>query len=132
MKKKPTYHEIIDIRYEDASLTVRIVELVDGEPDGGIGIPLVVGADSRRYTIHFKGVTEFRSKAEPCYDTDSERTDISEFLWEDHSSDYVDEACSFGEGAKDPARHFCVYTESVVVEVLSSHEPRIEIVRGRV
>ncbi len=41
---KSTYYDIVDLRYEEASLTVRVVELVDGEPDGYIGIPLVVAA----------------------------------------------------------------------------------------
>lgn len=48
------------------------------------------------------------------------------FIFECLDSEYPSYVCPFGSGAKDPARHFCVFTESVVVEVLSSNEPRIE------
>lgn len=126
MKNKHTSFELVDLKYRDANPTVRVAELVAGEPDGYIGTPLVISAESRRFTVYFDGVTEFRSKGEPCFVAEGNRVDLSDFVFECLASAYVSHVCPFGAGAKDPARHFCVFTESVVVEVLSSNEPRIE------
>jgi len=127
MTQKHTFFDLVDLKYSDANLIVRVAELVDGKPDGHIGIPLVISAQSRYFTVYFDGVTEFRSKAEPCFVEEGNRVDLSEFVSECLGSEYVGHACPFGAGAKDPVRHFCVFTESVVVEVLSSNEPRIEM-----
>ena len=126
MKQKHTFFELVDLRYSDANLTIRVAELVQGEPDGYIGTPLVISAQSRHFTVYFDDVTEFRSAAEPCFVPEGNRVELTDFVFECLGSQYVHHVCPFGAGAKDPARHFCVFTESVVVEVLSSHEPRIE------
>jgi len=127
MERKSAYFDLVDIAYGDASLIVRVVELIKGEPDGMIGTPLLVGAKSRRYIVNFNGVTEFRSRAEPCFAWDGQAKDKSDFLCECVGSDYVRQICPFGEGAKEPTRHFVVFTETVVLEVLSSNEPTVEL-----
>ena len=126
MKQKHTFFKLIDLSYSDANLTIRVAELVKGKPDGYIGTPLVISAQSRQFTVYFNGVTEFRSRAEPCFVAEGNQVDLSDFVFECLGSEYVSHVCPFGAGAKDPARHFCVFTEDVVVEVLSSNEPRIE------
>ena len=124
--KKYTFFELVDLSYSDARLTVRVAKLVKGKPDGYIGTPLVIGPQSRHFIVYFDGVTEFRSKAEPCFVAEGDQVDLSDFVFECLGSEYVRQVCPFGSGAKEPARHFCVFTESVVVEVLTSNEPRIE------
>ena len=125
MTKSHRFFDLLDIEYRDAILTIRVAELLEGEPDGYIGTPLVVKPSSEAFAICFKDVTEFRSRAEPCYTPDGKQRDITPFLCECLDSDYVRQVCPFGGGAKEPARHFAVYTESVVLEVLTSTEPQV-------
>jgi hypothetical protein len=126
MNKKRMYFELLDISYCKAQLKVRVANLVSGQPDGYIGTPLVIGNESRVFTIIFDGVSEFRSSAEPCFVAEGNQNDITDFLFECIGSQYSEHVCPFGVGAREPARHFCVFTESVVVEVLSKNEPKIE------
>lgn len=120
------YFELIDLSYSGAELKLRIATLVTGKPDGYVGTPLVVGDESKEFTVKFHGVAEFRSTAEPCFVAEGTQKDITDFLFECVGSPYLEKACPFGVGASGPARHFCVFTESVVVEVLSKNEPSIE------
>ncbi len=127
MNRKRTFFQLVNLAYANGNLTVRVAELVEGTPDGYIGTPLVVGASSQQFAVHFEQVSEFRSKAEPCFVVEGKHRDVTGFLFECVDSNYIGQVCPFGVGAKEPARHFGVFTESVVIEVLSSHEPRIEV-----
>jgi len=120
------YFELIKIFYEPGQLTIEVAELVKGQPDEYIGIPLVIDARSRRWTLYFESVAEFRSRAEPCFAAEGTQHDLTEFLFECVNSDYINQVCPCGVGASEPARHFGVYTESVVLEILASQEPKIE------
>jgi len=126
MNQHRSYFDLVDIKFSHACLTVCVAELVEGAPDGYVGTPIVIGAQSRKFTVIFEGVTEFRSKAEPCFVAEGTQRDITSFVFECLGSEYLSHICPFGAGAKEPAKHFVVFTESVVVEVLSSNEPRIE------
>ena len=119
------YFQLLELSYHDAQLVVRLATLVEGQPDGYVGTPLVVGSNSKIFTVKFDGVAEFRSTAEPCFSIEGSRKDITEFLFECIGSQYVEKVCPFGVGAMSPARHFCVFTESVVIEVLTENEPEI-------
>jgi hypothetical protein len=125
-KKNTMYFELIELTYHSAQLVVRVANLVEGAPDGYIGTPLVIGSESKRYTVTFDGVADFRSTAEPCFSIEGSRKDITEFLFECIGSQYVEKICPFGVGATSAARHFCVFTESVVIEVLAENEPQIQ------
>lgn len=120
------YFELLELSYRNAQLVVRVASLVEGVQDGYIGTPLVVGNDSKTYTVSFDDVAEFRSTAEPCFSLDGSRKDITNFLFECIDSKYVKKICPFGVGATSSARHFCVFTESVVIEVLAENEPQIQ------
>lgn len=120
------YFDLIKVLYEPGELTIEVAELVKGEPDGYIGIPLVVNATSRRWTIYFEHVAEFRSRAEPCFAAEGAQHDLTDFLFECVNSEYINQLCPCGVGAREPARHFGIYTESVVLEILASQEPKIE------
>lgn len=126
MNKKRVYFELLDISYSKAQLKIRVASLVEGLPDGLIGTPLIIANASKKFTVLFNGVSEFRSTAEPCFVAEGTQKDITDFLFECHGSQYREHVCPFGVGAREPARHFCVFTESVVVEVLSENEPTVE------
>ena len=120
------YYELEELKYRDDTLSVTIVTLMRGEPDGAIGIPLVVGDQSNWYKIEFQGVTDFRSQAEPCFNYHGEERQLSDYLFECFKTEYLESACPFGAGAGlDPPRHYYVFTESVVINVLSMSEPII-------
>jgi hypothetical protein len=122
------FFQLIELSYQPARLIVRVAELVEGEPDGYIGTPLVVSATSKMHSILFEKVADFRSRAEPCFSFDGEHRDITGFAFECLDSSYIKESCPFGIGATRNVRHFGIFTESVVIEVLSSSHPRIEVI----
>lgn len=126
MSKKHRFFDLVDIAYSDATLVVRVTELLEGKPDGYVGTPLVVTPQSGTFRIKFDSVAEFRTNAEQCFSSEGIRRDIASFVFECLNSTYATKACPLGLGAKDGARHFVVFTESVVVEALSPYEPTIE------
>lgn len=115
--------DLVELVFRDDTLLVTLGELIRGKPDGYIGSPLLMGQSSERIELSFEDVSEFRSVAEPCYKIDGARTDISEYLCECVESNYAKQSCTFGGGPGEHARHFCVLTESVIVEVLCSAPP---------
>jgi len=116
--------DLVDLRFQDAELTVRVVTLVEGPPDGFLGTPMVVGERSEFFTVVFPEVAEFRSTAEPCFVARGERTDLAEFLFECTGTDYPDRACPLGIApSATRKRHYCLATESIVLEVLSAVPP---------
>ncbi len=125
MQTKLIFYVLFDLNYSNANLIVRIIELVEGEPDANHGIPLIISPISRKYSIHFEQVSEFRSKSEPCFVGEGKHVDMTDFLREYTDSEYVKQICPFGIGAKEVARHFCIFTTSVVLEVLSEKAPQI-------
>lgn len=120
------FWDLENVTYCHATLTVRIAEMRQGEPDGCVGLPLLVTDESERITLHFDNVTEFRSCAEPCYRYEKDVTRLTAYLDERTGSQFLQTTCPYGGGAKDPARHFCVLTERIVIEVLANALPRIE------
>lgn len=82
------YFDLIDLKYCEAILSVRIAELVLGEPDGCNGTPLVINETSKKFTVVFKDVSDFRSQAEPCFSCDGDPEKITDFLYECKKSKY--------------------------------------------
>ena len=119
------FFQLLGVTYAPDTLEIQLALLVEGQPDGHIGTPLVVGDHSVRYTISFKGVSEFRATAEPCYVKPESVVDMSAFLFECLASEYAGRSCPFGVGPRTSARHFCVFSEDSVIEVLSSVAPTI-------
>ncbi|KXB32424.1 hypothetical protein AT959_01680 [Dechloromonas denitrificans] len=120
------YFDLIDIAYNKATLVVRVIELLEGNPDGYVGRPLTITEQSQTFRIEFDRVTEFRTNAEQCFTPEGTTRNITPFVFECVGSKYASQACPLGAGAGEAARHFVVFTESVVVEVLSLNEPTIE------
>lgn len=121
-----TFWDLESVTYLHPTLTVHIAKMHQGEPDGYVGLPLLVTDESEHITLHFDNVTEFRSCAEPCFQHEGDVTRLTPYLHECTSSEFSQTACPFGRGAKNPARHFFVFTERVVIEVLANAQPRIE------
>lgn len=119
------YFELLDMTYQAAQLVIRVANLVEGQPDGLIGLPLIISDESEIYKIEFSNIAEFRSTSEPCFSEEGEEKEITNFLSESIGSEYAKTVCVCGVGAREPARHFFVYTESVVIEVLANEEPVI-------
>ena len=123
--------DLVDVTYRDQTLVVTVAELLRGEPDGWIGTPLSVQPSSERFELTFNWVTEFRSTAEPCYTTDGTDLVISEYLSECVESDYARQSCPFGGTPSGGARHFCVLTEFVIIEVLCLDSPTVRRLQAR-
>ena len=125
---------------DSGSLRARHVSLCDADgqhrrdarrcPDGGIGLPLAVTDESEHVALHFDDVNEFRSRAEHCYRQEGDAAQLTPYLVECTNSKFLETVCAAGRGAKAPARHFCVLTERVVVEVLANAAQRVEALAG--
>ncbi len=126
MTKHYKFFDLVDVIYSNAVLTVRIAELVEGAPDGYIGTPLVIDSQSKQFKVSFDSVAEFRSSAEPCFSPEGIRRNMTDFLFECFESEYLSHTCPFGVVANENVRHFVVFTESVVLEVLCPNDPKIE------
>lgn len=124
------FWDLVSMMYCNATLTIRIAEMRESAPDHLIGRPLQVTEGSEQLALHFDNVTEFRSCAEPCFQYDGKPRNLASYLFECTGSEFLKTVCPFGIGAKEPARHFCVLTEGVVIEVLTNEEPRIELLAG--
>jgi hypothetical protein len=49
-----------------------VAELVEGEPDGYIGLPLVIDERSKMFEVVLSNVVEFKSVSEPFFVLDGE------------------------------------------------------------
>ncbi len=120
------YFQLLELTYKPEYLKISIAQLIEGEPDGYIGRPLTVSPKSKRYTIVFNGVGNFRSIPEPCWRYEGKENKITGFLSECFESEYSQNLCPCGTGSGSK-RHFYVFTESVVIEVIAEYEPEIMV-----
>jgi hypothetical protein len=59
------YYDVVEILWKDVNVTMTVAELVEGEPDGGIGLPLVIDERSKMFEVVLSNVVEFKSVSEP-------------------------------------------------------------------
>ena len=126
------YYDIIEILYKGGKLrggtvTLKVAELVTGEPDGAIGLPLVIDDRSKIFEVTIFNVVEFKSVSEPFFHLDGERREINDFVWEAIGSEYKKTVGFYGGATEETTRHFIVFTETLVFEALSNTEPVINL-----
>jgi hypothetical protein len=68
-----TYNHLQSITFVDCNWTFETApELVKGEPDGYIGLPLVIDERSKMFEVVLSNVVEFKSVSEPGFFLDGE------------------------------------------------------------
>lgn len=125
------FHLIEDIRFFEDVLSILVVDLNQGEPDGFVGLPLEVTSDSYRHLIKFDAIAGFQSVPEPLNGLTESAIKLDDFLYLDPESSYMSElkkdGATFIYGAnipKDPKLdHYVIYGENTVVHVLSAAYP---------
>ena len=124
------FTDIVEIIWREDTVKLIVAELVEGEPDGRVGFPLVIDERSKIFEVILSGVVEFKSVSEPCFHLDGEKKKINDFVFEAIDSEYRKTACPFILRTTNPysRRHFVIYTETLVFEVLSDTEPIIRII----
>jgi hypothetical protein len=129
-----SYHIVEDLAFREANLSLLVVELLQGEPDGFIGLPLVKRPESRRYRMEFSCVGHFKVGPEPFANISSNAIKQTDFLYREPESQYLrdlgDSVSIFPISRPWPenpvVRHYVVYAENFVVEVLAAVEPSIQ------
>jgi len=130
----PSHHIVEELAFREAKLSLLVVELLQGEPDGLIGLPLVKRAESRRYTVEFSCVGHFKVGPEPFANISSNAIKEADFLYREPESQYLqdlrDSVSTFPMTRPWPAnpvvRHYIVYAENFVLEVLAAVEPSVQ------
>jgi hypothetical protein len=130
----PSYHIVDDLAFRERKLSLLVVELLQGEPDGLIGLPLVKRPESRRYRVEFTCVGHFKVGPEPFANISSNAIKQTDFLYREPESQYLrglgDSVSTFPMSRPWPEnqviRHYVVYAENFVLEVLAAVEPSIQ------
>jgi hypothetical protein len=130
----PSYYVVNDLAYREGKLSLLVVELLQGEPDGVIGLPLVKRPESRRYRVEFSCVGHFKVGPEPFANISSNAIQQTEFLYREPESQYLRDlggsVSIFPMSRPWPAnpviRHYVVYAENFVLEVLAAVEPSVQ------
>jgi len=127
------FHVINEIKFLPSALTIRLTSLHEGEPDGAIGLPLMVTKESSQYLVKFEHVGRFRVINEAFNEFKEPYEEITNFVYRMIDSHYLQE---YGETAKTFAfdvphdakiNHYVVYSEYYVVDILSASPPSVEI-----
>jgi hypothetical protein len=121
------YTEIIEIIWKNENMTLKVAELVEGEPNGYIGLPLVINEKSKIFEVTLSNVFEFKSVTEPFFCPDGEERKINDFVWEAIGSEYIKTAGFYGP-TPETARHFIIFSERIVFEALCETEPVIRVI----
>jgi len=113
-----------------AGLILDVSKLLPGQPDGVIGVPLLVTEKSEHFRVHFQRVGAFRLVPEPFNQVSDRAEEHCDFLLQENASDYLSEmtdAARFAAGIPSGGTllHFIVYTENHVVHVLTAQKPSI-------
>ena len=118
-----------------SSLSIQLTALHRGEPDGGIGIPLIVTKDSSKYLVNFERAGRFRVLSEAFNELKKPYEKINNFLYGMLDSKYLREHESSAKIFTNipfdaEIKHYMVYSEFFVVDVLASEPPIIEVVEN--
>jgi len=122
------FYDLVEIIWKEATVSLKIAELLEGEPDGCVGLPLVIDERSKVFEVTLSNVYEFKSVSEPFFHLDGERQKVNNFVWEAIGSEYRKTAGFYGP-TPETARHFIIFTETLVFEVLSNTAPIISLVQ---
>jgi hypothetical protein len=121
------FYDLVEFIWKEATVKLKVAELLEGEPDGCIGLPLVIDESSKVFEVTLSNVYEFKSVSEPFFHLDGKRQKINDFVWEVIGSEYRKTAGFYGS-KPETARHFIVFTETLVFEALSDTEPVITLI----
>jgi len=127
----PSYHFVDDLAFREGKLSLLVVELLQGEPDGVIGLPLVKRPESHRFRVEFSCIGHFKVGPEPFANISSNAIKQTDFLYCEPESQYLrdlaDSVSTFPMSRPWPenpvVRHYVVYAENFVLEVLAAVEP---------
>lgn|SRR6185503_18017303 len=131
------FHIINEIKFLPSALTIRLTSLHTGKPDGLIGLPLTVTNESSSYLVQFEHVGRFRVISEAYNEFKEPCEKITNFVYKMIDSKYLQE---YGGSAKIFAhdipheaeiKHYVVYSEFYVVDVLATESPTIEVVERK-
>ena len=130
----PNYHVVDDLAFRQGKLSLLVVELLPGEPDGLIGLPLVKRPESRRYRVEISCVAHFKVGPEPFANISSNAIRQTDFLFHEPDSQYLrdlaDSVSTFPMSRPWPenpvVRHYVVYAENFVLDVLTPVEPSVQ------
>ena len=127
------FHIINEIKFLPGSLTIQLTSLRNGVPDGLVGLPLTVTNESSRYLVTFEKVGRFRVISEVFNEFKEPYEEITNFVYRMIDSKYLQEysetARIFAYDIPDDAdiKHYAVYSEYYVVDVLAAKSPTIEV-----
>ncbi len=122
-----SYYWLEKMEHGGESLVLHLAQLVCGEQDEFIGLPLVVKPESPRFSVHFGEVGAFKTVPEMFDEVSEGAEKVRAFLFRESSSAYMKEMGERLELARDiepgSLRHHIVYAENAVTHVLSAHAP---------
>ena len=124
------FFKIEALGYIDQILTVELVELRPMAPDGLIGTPWGITEASNRCKVRFLAVVAFCVEPEIANSLGSSVQKIEPFLFRQTCTDYTVKmgwAASMYVGlpSETVQTHFVVYSENLVVHVLTPNQPEI-------
>jgi hypothetical protein len=86
-----SYHRIEALSFDSSRLEITIAELLKGEADGLIGLPLMIPNDSKRYRISFEDVERIEIAPEPMPQLSSGARVEAPFLYLESESKFKTE-----------------------------------------
>jgi len=117
------------LEFDGEGLVVHLAELLRGEPDGLIGLPLDVQPESPRHRVSFSTTGAFKTLPEMFNEVSEDADRIAPFLFRELNSPYMTEmkdAMELSRGIPpDQMHHYVVYAENTVTHVLSAVAPKV-------
>lgn len=127
------FWHIQSTRFENGILLVQVAELVNGKPDGAVGLPLVISRKSRVFELAFSGVGGFLAVPEPESNVSASAEHLAPCVWVERDSWYarkfaeISDWCAFGRHAGNEGAlvHYVVPGENFFLNILAGSPPRV-------
>ena len=123
------FHWLEKMEHDGQALVLHLAELLRGEPDGLIGLPLEVMPESPRFRVHFAEVGAFKTVPEMFNEVSESANKIGPFLFQESSSPYILEMKDVMELSRnipmDTLQHYIVYAENTVTHILAASPPQV-------
>ena len=123
------FHWLEKLEHDGQALVLNLAELLRGEPDEFIGLPLIVKPESPRFRVYFAEVGAFKTVPEMFNEVSESAEKITPFLFQEPSSSYMLEMKDQMELSRgiqvDTLLHYIVYAENTVTHVLAASQPDI-------
>lgn len=83
------YYLTNSVLFTDGELSIELVELHQGEPDGYVGLPLTITDKSKKILVTFSKVGHFKTECETYSSLSRDAIQLNSLVFEEKDSEYL-------------------------------------------